>query len=161
MKIEEKVRNSNKRYENRREGTNFKGKYAKQRNETFFSVSRNNSKHFFRIFVFFKFCETIATWRNDDLFSTVSHFAKLKKKKKLSTLPRTVKKYVSSFPFYELGKKVYLVCQELCGSGSQFFSLLQLWAQFWVCTVINNKFKEKSNRTGNNLTLLKLNIVLQ
>ena len=88
--------------------------------------SRNNSKHFFRIFVFFKFRETIETWRNSDLFCTVSHFAKLKKKK-LSTLPRTVKKYVSSFPFYELGKKVYLVCQELCGSGSQFFSLLQLW----------------------------------
>ena len=79
MKIEEKVRNSNKRYENRREGTNFKGKYAKQRNETFFSASRNNSKHFFRIFVFFKFHETIETWRNSDLFCTVSHFAKLKK----------------------------------------------------------------------------------
>ena len=80
MKIEEKVRNSNKRYENRREGTNFKGKYAKQRNETFFSVSRNNSKHFFRIFVFFQFRETIETRRNSDRFRTVSDFAKLKKK---------------------------------------------------------------------------------
>ena len=37
-KIQQKVRNSNKRYENRREGTKFKGKYAKRRNGTFFSV---------------------------------------------------------------------------------------------------------------------------
>ena len=37
-------------YENRRKGTKLKGNYAKQRNQTIFSVSRNNSKHFFRIF---------------------------------------------------------------------------------------------------------------
>ena len=40
-------------YENRRKRSKLKGNYAKQRNETFFSVSRNNSKHFFRIFVLF------------------------------------------------------------------------------------------------------------
>ena len=104
MKIEEKVRNSNKRYENRREGTNFKGKYAKQRNETFFSVSRNNSKHFFRIFVFFKFRETIETWRNSDLFCTVSHFAKLKKRNCQPYLGLLKNMYLHS-PFMNWGRK--------------------------------------------------------
>ena len=65
--------------ENRRESTKFKGKYTKLRNETVFSVLRNNSKHFFRIFVFFQFRKRIETRRNIDLFRTVSYFAELKK----------------------------------------------------------------------------------
>ena len=51
-----------------------------------FAVSRNNSKHFFRIFVYFQFCETTETRQNSDLFRTVSYFAKLEKNTKLSTL---------------------------------------------------------------------------
>ena len=72
-KIQQKVRNSNKRYENRREGTKFKGKYAKRRNGTFFSVSQKTRNTFF---IFFQFRKTIETRRNSDLFRTVSFFAK-------------------------------------------------------------------------------------
>ena len=94
-KLEQKVRNSKKRYEIRREGRKFKGKYAKQQNEMIFSVSRNNSKHFFRIFVFFQFRETMETWRNSDLFCTVWYFAKQDKNTKLSTL--VVEEKISPF----------------------------------------------------------------
>ena len=67
-------------------GTNLKENLRKYETKHCFAVSRNNSKHFFRIFVFFSVCETIETRRNSDLFRTVSYFTKLKKNKKLSTL---------------------------------------------------------------------------
>ena len=73
-KIEQKIRKSNKRYENRKEGTQIKGKYAKQRKETFFSVSRNNSKHFFLSYfrIFFSFA------KRSKLPETVTCFVQLR-----------------------------------------------------------------------------------
>ena len=80
-KLEWKTRNWNKRNKTWRESQKLQWKYSKLQNETFFSVSRNNSKHFFRIFVIFSVSrnDRNSAKQNSALFRTVSYFSKLKK----------------------------------------------------------------------------------